>query len=151
MAVCPGRWAGLGPELCAASLCGAASVGTVRYTVVVRDVVHDLLITEAGLAKLGGRGISAEEAGQIPRNPHVIVRNRAVAAGGRTPPTSGGTPNRSPARRRRDGQKHSRGQSRRVGSRSRERAWVTVKADLRSALFLPRAHLAVCAAEPFLV
>jgi hypothetical protein len=75
MAVCPGRWAGLGPELCAASLCGAASVGTVRYTVVVRDVVHDLLITEAGLAKLGGRGISAEEAGQILRNPHVIVRN----------------------------------------------------------------------------
>jgi len=25
--------------------------------------------------KLGGRGISAEEAGQIARNPHVIVRN----------------------------------------------------------------------------
>lgn len=39
------------------------------------DVVHDLLITDAGLGKLGGRGISAEEAGQIPRNLHVIARN----------------------------------------------------------------------------
>jgi hypothetical protein len=45
-------------------------------------VVRDLLITEVGLAKLGGRGISAEEAGQIPRNPHLIASN--PRSGGRT-------------------------------------------------------------------
>src|SRR5436190_3026514 len=37
------------------------------------DVVHELLATEAALDKLGGRAISAEEAGQLARNRHVIV------------------------------------------------------------------------------
>ena len=41
----------------------------------VPDVVHELLATETALDKLGARGISAEEAGQLPRNPHVTVRN----------------------------------------------------------------------------
>jgi hypothetical protein len=43
--------------------------------VAVPDVVRDLFITEVGLGKLGGRGISAEEAGQIPRNLHLVARN----------------------------------------------------------------------------
>ena len=46
-----------------------------QYTVSVPDVVHQLLITEVGLEKLGGRGISVGEAGQLPRNRHVIARN----------------------------------------------------------------------------
>ncbi len=39
------------------------------------DVIHELLITEAAIGKLGARGISADEAGQLPRNRHVTVRN----------------------------------------------------------------------------
>jgi uncharacterized DUF497 family protein len=39
------------------------------------DAVHELLATEAALTKLGARGVSADEAGQIARNRHVIVRN----------------------------------------------------------------------------
>jgi hypothetical protein len=39
------------------------------------DAVHELLATEVALTKLGARNISAEEAGQLPRNRHVIVRN----------------------------------------------------------------------------
>jgi hypothetical protein len=39
------------------------------------DAVHELLATEVALGKLGGRNISADEAGQLPRNRHVIVRN----------------------------------------------------------------------------
>ena len=39
------------------------------------DAVHELLATEVALAKLGARNISAEEAGQLPRNRHIIVRN----------------------------------------------------------------------------
>jgi hypothetical protein len=50
----------------------------------VRDAVHELLVTELGLAKLGAREISAEEAAQVPRNRHVIVRN----------PNAGGSPGR---------------------------------------------------------
>lgn len=46
------------------------------------DVVHELLISEAGLEKLAARGIAAAEAEQVPRNPHVTVRN----------PHSGGQP-----------------------------------------------------------
>jgi hypothetical protein len=34
-----------------------------------------LLATEATVAKLGARGISTNEAQQVPRNPHVIDRN----------------------------------------------------------------------------
>jgi len=39
------------------------------------DAIHELLITEAAIGKLGARGISADEAGQLPRNRHVTVRN----------------------------------------------------------------------------
>jgi uncharacterized DUF497 family protein len=39
------------------------------------DVVHELLATEAAIAKLGARTISAREAGQLARNEHVTVRN----------------------------------------------------------------------------
>lgn len=48
------------------------------------DAVHELLATEVALAKLGARDISAEEAGQLPRNRHAIVRN----------PHAGGEPGR---------------------------------------------------------
>lgn len=47
------------------------------------DVVHELLVTEVGLEKLAARGITAAEAEQMPRNPHVTVRN----------PHAGGEPN----------------------------------------------------------
>jgi len=50
------------------------------------DAVHELLAAEAALTKLGARNISAEEAGQLPRNRHVIVRNPHGGGG----PTSGG-------------------------------------------------------------
>jgi hypothetical protein len=39
------------------------------------DIVSELLATEAAVHKLGARTISAEEAGQLPRNRHVTVRN----------------------------------------------------------------------------
>jgi uncharacterized DUF497 family protein len=41
----------------------------------VPDRVLELLATEAELEKLGARNISADEAGQLPRNRHVTVRN----------------------------------------------------------------------------
>jgi hypothetical protein len=41
----------------------------------IADVIHELLITDAAIGKLGARGISAHEAGQLPRNRHVTVRN----------------------------------------------------------------------------
>lgn len=40
-----------------------------------RDVVHQLLATDVALDKLGARGISAEEAEQLPRNRHVTARH----------------------------------------------------------------------------
>lgn len=40
------------------------------------DAVHELLATDVALDKLRARGISAEEAEQIPRNHHVTTRNR---------------------------------------------------------------------------
>ena len=43
------------------------------------DVVHELLATQRALEKLGARGISDEEAAQLPRNAHVTVRNRRAA------------------------------------------------------------------------
>lgn len=46
------------------------------------DVIRELLLTEVALDKLGARGISAEEAGQLPRNQHVTARN----------PRAGGAP-----------------------------------------------------------
>ncbi|MGO9792024.1 MAG: hypothetical protein ACLPZR_28105 [Solirubrobacteraceae bacterium] len=39
------------------------------------ESVGELLVTEVALAKLGARSISAEEAEQLPRNAHAIVRN----------------------------------------------------------------------------
>lgn len=39
------------------------------------DDVHELLVTETALDKLGARGISAAEAEQVPRNRYVTVRN----------------------------------------------------------------------------
>lgn len=43
------------------------------------DVVHELLATEAAIEKLGARAISSDEAGQLPRNRHVTVRNPSEA------------------------------------------------------------------------
>ena len=43
------------------------------------DVIRELLATDAALAKLGARNISADEAGQLLRNRHVTVRNRRAA------------------------------------------------------------------------
>ncbi len=40
-----------------------------------RDVVHQLLATDVALDKLGARGILAEEAEQLPRNRHLMIRN----------------------------------------------------------------------------
>lgn len=40
-----------------------------------RESVHQLLATDTALDKLGARGISAEEAEQLPRNEHVTARN----------------------------------------------------------------------------
>ncbi len=39
------------------------------------DSVHELLVTLLALDKLGARGISADEAEQLPRNQHVTTRN----------------------------------------------------------------------------
>jgi len=41
----------------------------------VADHVHQLLATDIALDKLGSRGITAAQAEQLLRNPHVIVRN----------------------------------------------------------------------------
>jgi hypothetical protein len=50
----------------------------------VPDEVTELLATEATLEKLGTRNISAEEAEQFLRNPHVTIRNpRAPDPGSR--------------------------------------------------------------------
>jgi hypothetical protein len=47
------------------------------------DAVHQLLASDVALDKLGPRGISAEEAEQLPRNRHQTVRNPAEAGGKR--------------------------------------------------------------------
>ena len=39
------------------------------------DIVRELLATEAALDKLGARGISVDEAEQIPHNRHTMIRN----------------------------------------------------------------------------
>ncbi len=46
------------------------------------DSISQLLATDVALDKLGARGISAEEAEQVPRNRHAMVQN----------PRSGGAP-----------------------------------------------------------
>jgi hypothetical protein len=48
----------------------------------VPDSVGELLVTEVALAKLGARRISAQEAGQLPRNAHAIIRNPRSAEPG---------------------------------------------------------------------
>jgi len=48
-----------------------------------KDSIGLLLTTDVALDKLGARGISAEEAEQIPRNRHVMARN---PRGPREPP-----------------------------------------------------------------
>lgn len=40
-----------------------------------RDVVHQVIVTDVALDKLGSRDISPEEAEQLLRNRHVTVRN----------------------------------------------------------------------------
>jgi uncharacterized DUF497 family protein len=39
------------------------------------ETISELLVTEAAIDKLGARGITTDDARQIPRNAHVIVRN----------------------------------------------------------------------------
>lgn len=39
------------------------------------DAIAELLVTEAAVEKLGARGISIEEARQLPRNANITVRN----------------------------------------------------------------------------
>lgn len=39
------------------------------------DAIVELLMTEAAIDKLGARGITTEDARQVPRNAHVVVRN----------------------------------------------------------------------------
>lgn len=43
------------------------------------DVVHELLATEAAVAKLGARAITADEARQAAHNRHAVVRNPSEA------------------------------------------------------------------------
>jgi hypothetical protein len=45
-----------------------------------RDTVRQLLATDIALDKLGGRGISAKEAEQLPRNEHDTVTNPRAPA-----------------------------------------------------------------------
>lgn len=47
------------------------------------DAVHQLLASGVALGKLGGRGISAEDARALRRNGHVIVRNPRARGPGR--------------------------------------------------------------------
>jgi hypothetical protein len=63
--------------------CRRRSVGEVRYTSRVPDEVLELLLTEAALDKLGARSIVADEAAQLLRNVHVIVRNPQAPTPGR--------------------------------------------------------------------
>jgi hypothetical protein len=66
----------------------------VRVIVSVADRVHQLLVTDVALDKLGARQIAAVDAEQLLRNPHVIVRNpRSPADPGKR---RGGSAGRSP-------------------------------------------------------
>ncbi len=46
-----------------------------------RDVTGQLLATDVALDKLGARAISAQEAEQLPRNRHIVVRNPRGSGG----------------------------------------------------------------------
>jgi len=45
------------------------------------EAIHELLATEAAIEKLGARSIAPDEAGQVPRNRHVVIRNPSDATG----------------------------------------------------------------------
>lgn len=49
------------------------------------DAIVELLVTEAAIDKLGARGVSTEDARQIPHNPTsssaIHVKNRRASAG----------------------------------------------------------------------
>lgn len=47
------------------------------------EAVAELLATEAAIDKLGARGITTDEARQVPRNAHVLVRNPRDEPAGR--------------------------------------------------------------------
>ncbi len=49
-----------------------------------RDVIRQLLATDVALDKLGARGISAQEAEQLPGNRHIVVRNPRGSGGRNT-------------------------------------------------------------------
>ena len=44
------------------------------------DLINELLATEAAIDKLGARGISVDEAGQVIWNRYVVIRNRRGSA-----------------------------------------------------------------------
>jgi hypothetical protein len=45
------------------------------------DVVNELLATERAIDKLGARGISTDEAEQLPHNRHTMIRNPSERGG----------------------------------------------------------------------
>lgn len=47
------------------------------------DAIAELLVTEAAIDKLGARSITTQDARQVPRNDHVIVRNPHAASPGK--------------------------------------------------------------------
>ncbi len=47
-----------------------------------KDSISQLLTTDVALDKLGARGISAEEAEQVPRNRHVVAEPARAARTG---------------------------------------------------------------------
>jgi hypothetical protein len=44
-----------------------------------RDTIYELRVTRAAIMKLAARGISVDEAEELPRNNHVTLRNRGRA------------------------------------------------------------------------
>jgi hypothetical protein len=47
------------------------------------DAIHELLVTEAGIEKLGARNISTDEAQQLIRNENMTARNPRGSEGER--------------------------------------------------------------------
>jgi uncharacterized DUF497 family protein len=47
------------------------------------DALAELLVTEVAIDKLGARGITTQDARQVPRNDHVVVRNPHDASTGK--------------------------------------------------------------------
>jgi hypothetical protein len=48
-----------------------------------RDVIYELRVTVAAIEKLAARGISTQEAEELPRNTHVTLRNTGRRRRGR--------------------------------------------------------------------